>query len=65
MRSARSIISALLCAASLAGPARIAMAAGQVGDPAPSYTLTGLDGLTYTGAADLGKVVFIFLFGYS
>ncbi len=66
MTGRKRLVAAAAMAAAVAGiGARDAQAAGQVGDPVPQYALQGIDGLTYSATGDLGKVVFVFLFGYS
>ena len=57
----RSLIIAISLCTVASGPAW----ALKVGDSVPAFTLTGLDGRTYTQAQSAGKVLVLYFLGYS
>ena len=61
-RGLRTTVLALALLPMLAGAA---LAGGEVGTPAPDWTLDDLDSTTWTMSGLVGKVVFLAMNGYS
>ena len=62
---ARGLRTTFLALALLPMLAGTALAGGEVGTPAPDWTLDDLDGTTWTMSGLAGKVVFLAMIGFS
>ena len=60
-----AFILSFLLGITVVGDGRPAHAAGQIGEVAANFTLTGIDGTTYTLSDSRGKVVLLNFFGYN